>query len=350
MRTLGASSDTIDLVDSSHRLSTHSVYSHYWEKWLSWCSTKSVDPIRPADVQLANFLSDLFVRRKLALNTVKGYRSAISTTIAQLGGRITDASHNPFLLRDVIRGASIRDARIPRRAPAWDLFLVLASLRRSPYEPASDSSLKWLTLKTAFLTMLASGRRGSEVHSFSGSSSDIAFERDGAVSLRFLPEFLAKNQVPGVPSPIVRLPALTSILGGDDEDRLLCPVRALRFYLQRVRPFRRATQRRLFISYNPDFPSDISLQTLSRWLKLVIQQAYQSSALPPSTHVHEIRAWSASLAFQHSVPLNSILEAAYWRSVSSFTQYYLRDTHRTREDGSIGLSSAVVAQTAVSLA
>ena len=118
--------------------------------------------------------------------------------------------------------------------------------------------------------------------------------------------FLAKNQVP---SPIVTLPALTFIPGRDVEDRLLARF-VLAFYLRRFRPLRKTAQGWLFISYNPDFSGDISLQSISRWLTLVIQQAYQSSALPSSTHVHEVRAWSASLAFQHSVPLSAILEAA----------------------------------------
>ena len=159
-----------------------------------------------------------------------------------------------------------------------------------------------------------------------------------------------ENQIPGTPSPVITLSALTAFLGRDDEDRLLCPVRALRLYLKRIRPLRKSAQRRLFISFNPEFSSDITLQTLSRWLKLVIKQAYQGSDLPSSTNVHEVRAWSASLAFQHSVPLSSIPEAAYWRSESSFVQYYLRDVRRTREDGSTGIASAVLVQTAVSVA
>ena len=350
MRALGASVDTVDLVDSSHRLSTHSVYGHYWGKWLVWCDSHGIDPVRPTDIQLANFLSDLFVRKRLALSTMKGYRSAISTTIAQLGGHVVDQSHNPFLLRDVVRGASIREARTPRRAPAWDLFQVLASLREAPYEPLRESSLKWLTFKTAFLIMLASGRRGSEVHALSGLPADVSFERNGSASLRFLPEFLAKNQVPGVPSPVIVIPALTRILGDDDLDRLLCPVRCLRFYLKRVKPFRKAAHRRLFISYNPEYTSDISLATLSRWLMEVIKQAYQSDSLPITPRVHEIRAWSASLAFKHSVPLNAILEAAFWRSESTFINYYLRDVRRAREDGSFGVAAAVVAQATVTMA
>ena len=71
-------------------------------------------------------------------------------------------------------------------------------------------------------------RRSSEVHALSGAPNDITFESDGSVSLRFLPEFLSKNQVPGNLSPIIPLRPLTSILAPDDPDRALCPVRALR--------------------------------------------------------------------------------------------------------------------------
>ena len=344
MRSLGASADVVGLLDSSRRLSTHSVYGHYWDRWLRWADAQSVDPLRPTDIQLANFLADLFVRDNLALSSVKGYRSAINSTIAQLGGGVRNASNNPHLLRDLIRGASLRDARVPRRAPAWDLVQVLASLREAPYEPLGQASLKFLSFKTAFLLTLASGRRGSEVHALSGSAADIAFERDGGVSLHFLPEFLAKNQVPGSVSPTLVIPALTRILGPDDADRLLCPVRALRFYLSRTQPLRSHTHRRLFISYDVSHARDISLQTLSRWLREVIKQAYLSSAIPITPRVHEIRAWSASLAFKHSVPLHAILEAAYWRSEATFVHYYLRDVRRLRQDGSFGVASAVVAQ------
>ena len=348
MRALGVSDDVIGLIDSSRRVSTHTVYGHYWGRWLVWSDSHSVDPVRPTDVQLANFLAFLFVREQLALSTVKGYRSAINATIAQLGGGVQDVSHNPHLLRDLIRGATLRAARVPRRTPSWDLVQVLASLRAAPYEPLSRASLKCLSFKTAFLLTLASGRRGSEVHALSGLSSDIAFERDGSVALNFLPEFLAKNQLPGSASPTLLIPALTRILGPDDADRLLCPVRALKFYLDRTQPLRSQTHRRLFISYNVEYVRDISLQTLTRWLREVIKQAYHSSDLPITPRVHEIRAWAASLAFKHSVPLHTVLEAAFWRSETTFIHYYLRDVRRLRQDGSFGVASAVVAQSALS--
>lgn len=70
-----------------------------------------------------------------------------------------------------------------------------------------------LTLKTVFLVALASGRRASEVNALSGLSEDVAYERDGTLVLKFLPEFRAKNQADADSSPVIRIPPLTSILG-----------------------------------------------------------------------------------------------------------------------------------------
>ena len=187
LQACGALTDTVALVDSSRRLATHTVYSHHWEQWLQWCTANGTDPVRPSVVALANFLSELSVQKQLALSTVDSYRSAMTTTVSQLGGRIRDTSRHKSLLRDVFRGAALREAKSPRRVPAWDLFQVLAFLRKAPCEPLREASLKWPTIKTVFLIMLATGRRGSEVHSLSGSDSVVAFEPDGKV----FPSFLA---------------------------------------------------------------------------------------------------------------------------------------------------------------
>ena len=195
--------------------------------------------------------------------------------------------------------------------------------------------------------MLASARRASDIHGLSGLAADIAHESDGTMTLRFLPEFLAKNQRPGEKLAPIRLRPLTSILAPDDDDQSLCPVRALRTYIRRSRPLRSPQHRRLFVSFNPDFKRDITKATLSRWIATTIKEAYRSFdiALPAGNpRAHEVRALSASMAASHQLPLNAILEAAFWRSEDSFINFYLRDTAHLREDGSRGIGSIVVAQ------
>ena len=63
MLALGASTDTVGLVDSSHRGSTHTVYGHYWQRWLRWADSHFVDPFHPSNVQLATFLSFFWFMR-----------------------------------------------------------------------------------------------------------------------------------------------------------------------------------------------------------------------------------------------------------------------------------------------
>lgn len=298
-------------------------------------------------MQLANFLAGLAATDKLSTASVRVYQSAIQTSIKQMGGRVRGTSTNPSLVRDVVRGIAASQVSRPRRVPSWDLFLVLAYLRGPPFEPLNSLNRELLTLKTTFLIMLASGRRASEVNALSGLPQDIAQERDGTFILSFLPEFRAKNQGAAELSPKIRIPPLCSILAPDDEDRYLCPVRALRHYISFVTP-RPGPCRKLFVSVNPNHARDVSKSTLARWVKKVVQLAYEHAGLAlPASNAHELRAWSASLAMAQSVAISDILSAAYWKSENTFTNFYLRDVSLTRQDGSYGIGSVVAAQRAL---
>ena len=174
-------------------------------------------PQSPSILELAGYLGFLFREGKLSPSSVKGHRAAIITLIRQLGGPFL--SDDP-LLRGVVRGISSLDARSPRSFPAWDLYVVLDSLRRDPYEPFRDCSLLHLSEKTAFLISFATGRRCSEVHAF--SHQGVACETYGSISLRFFSGFLAKNQSAGTQAPSVFVRSRCAILSNDDEDRTLC--------------------------------------------------------------------------------------------------------------------------------
>ena len=163
-----------------------------------------------------------------------------------------------------------------------------------------------------------------------------------------MPDFWAKNQTSGS-APVLFFNPWSYILCPDDEDRLFCPVRALRWYLNRSRTLRSLSQRRLFISVNPGYNKDISKVTLARWLVQTVLYVFIGlvSLKFSSSRAHEIRAWVASLAWAHLVSLSALLDTAYWRSQGTFIEFYLRDISRLRTDGSRGISSLVVAQHAI---
>ena len=289
LSSLGASSSVLHLVEHAHHPGTQGMYTAPCDVWVKWCADHSVPPHNPSSCDLANFLAFLSCDKGLSASSVKVYRSAVCTTIRQMGG--PTFSGDP-LLRDLVRGAALAEAKSPRRTPSWDLFLVLSALRLPPYVPLKQFCLKHLTLKTTFLVSLASGRRCSKVHALSGLPSDVAFKPDGSMSLRFLPDFLAKDQLPGSPSPVINIKSLTSILAPDDEDRLFCPVRALRAYRKRTESFR-SKQRRLLLAWNENYKDDIRQSTISQWLREVISAAcarLRSKLSVFFPRPHEIRA------------------------------------------------------------
>ena len=135
-----------------------------------------------------------------------------------------------------------------------------------------------------------------------------------------------------------------------------CPVRALKMYRRRTKHIRSPKQRQLFISFNPAHSNDIRATSLSRWIKLLIIEAYKSLNIAHtltdpmpliSPRAHEVRAWASTLAFR-SVAMSDLLSTAYWRSEDTFLNYYLRDISRRKEDGTWGLPSCVAASVPLS--
>ena len=114
------------------------------------------------------------------------------------------------------------------RPPAWDLSLVLRFLNTSPFEPLSEAPLRALTQEVLFFLALATAKRVGELQAL---SSVVTFVH-GDACLSYVPQFVAKSEslTRSIPrSFLVR--SLSDFAAGLDDDLLLCPVRALRIYL-----------------------------------------------------------------------------------------------------------------------
>ena len=230
---------------------------------------------------------------------------------------------------------------------------MLSLLRGAPFEPLVSCSLRDLTQKLLFLLSLATARRVGELQAV---AADVSFS-GGAAFLSYLPEFRAKSESESRPLPrSFRVPSLSDFVGSLPDELLLCPVRALRIFLQRTSSLS-PRPRSLFVS--PQSPSrSLSKNALSYFLRSVIIQSLSvspaSSSLPPpsstpmasssssgssssvppsSVHAHSIRSMATSAAFARNVPVSSLLEAASWRSASVFTSFYLRDVQFESSQG-----------------
>ena len=183
-----------------------------------------------------------------------------------------------------------------------------------------DTDLKHLTLKTAFLLALASGKRRSELHAWVANKVSNLGQWE-KVALFPSSDFIAKNQLAREGSQSVSpvtIPALTTIVDRQfKEDRTLYPVRALRYYLDLTKDLR-GSRSLLFISFKKGHTSDIRPATLSSWLKQTIllcyKQADQQALDLIQVKAHDIRAFAASKALYGGVSVDQIMQACHWKA------------------------------------
>ena len=113
--------------------------------------------------------------------------------------------------------------------------------------------------------------------------------------------------------------------------RLLCPVRAVRRYLDRTAAHRPRCER-LFVTAGRS-KKEISKTTVSFWFWKTISRAYELSgtALPvPAPRAREMRGIAPSLLFKKNFAVDQVLKAGTWSRHATFTRHYLRDlAHRS---------------------
>ena len=286
-----------------------------------------MDVRSPPIKSIADFLLYLFQQRNLQPSTIDGYRSAIAD---RLGNELVNISKDENITR--LLDSFHRDRPKGRRGvPSWNLSLVLHQLTKAPFEPLNEASLKHLTFKTVFLMALASGKRRSEIHAW--VFKNIRTQADGSkVSMYPSPSFLSKNQLardgPSSVAPVV-IPALAPTLDRSlKEDRTLCPVRALKYYLDHTSQLRQ-NKELVFVSFKKGFDKDISPATISSWIKQTVILCYEKSDQEAQNlhrvKAHDVRAFAASKAFHSGMSLEQLLSACHWKSHNTFTQFYLKD-------------------------
>ena len=323
----GFSEEVATRIEAPQRRSTRAIYESKWSVFVRWCEEHKVDFRSPSIKQIADFLLYLFQEKHLQPSTIDGYRTAISDKLGN--GRVNiGKDENLTRLLDSFH----RDKPKGRRGvPSWNLSLVLHQLTKPPFEPLRKASLKHLTFKTVFLLALGSGKRRSEIHAW--VHRNIRHQEDWSkVSLYPSPSFISKNHLakegPGCVAPVI-IPALAPTLDKSlKEDRTLCPVRSLRYYLDKTKDLR-SDKELVFVSFRKSFKKDIVPATVSSWIKQTIGLCYQlSDEQSQNLHqvrAHDVRAFAASKAFQGGVPLDQILSACHWKSHNTFTQFYLKD-------------------------
>ena len=325
------------------RESSSRLYQSRWKIFCGWCRGRSIAPVNASVPVVVDFLIHLRQDKGLSVSAVKGYCSALNSVLALKGRDLAASREITTLLRSFARSVN----PVELRPPAWDVSLVLQSLTGAPYEPLWTCEERFLAQKTLFLLALASAKRIGELHAL---SYRVAHTRDwGEVSFAFVTGFVAKTQDPSSLAPRFEgftVPALTNARKNRN-GRLLCPVRAVKVYLDRTAPHRPRCER-LFVTAGRS-KKEISKTTVSFWLRKTISRAYELSgtALPvPAPRARETRGIAPSILFRKNFADDQVLKAGTWRRHTTFTRHYLRDiAHKSLDTFRLGL--VVAAQSVV---
>ena len=271
----GFSVEVAERIAAPQRSSTRTIYKSKWALFEKWCRENSVDFSTPSVKQISDFFMYLYQDLNRHPSTIDGYRTTIVDTLGPTAHHIP---HNADLHR--LLSSFHRDRpKSSRNLPKWSLSVVLNELTKAPFEPMKDTDLKHLTLKTAFLLALASGKHRSEIHAWVANKVSNLGQWE-KVALFPSSDFIAKSQLAREGSQSVSpvtIPAWTTIVDRQfKEDRTLCPVRALRYYLDRTKDLR-GSRSLLFISFKKGHTSDIRPATLSSWLKQTILLCYKQA-------------------------------------------------------------------------
>ena len=314
----GLSDRAAALVASSRRVSTCETYNSRLAGFFHWCESHGVEPRSAPVHHIADFLIALFDKGR-TISTIKGHRSAIAAIHSGFADG-TCVSTAPCL-SNIMRALFLQRPPVRKLLPSWSLPTVLEALSKAPFEPLAEASLRSLTIKTVFLVAIASGQRRSALHALSSAPGHIRWERTG-VRLIPNPSYIAKNQTASS-APVEIFLQPISAHSSITEDKVWCPVRALKYYWHRTQSKRSGDQ--LFVITKEPF-SPASRDTISKWIVAAIKAA-GSEALAPGMvpHAHDTRSVSTSWALFSGVSVEEIHRAAYWRSPNSFISFYLRD-------------------------
>ena len=340
----GFSVEVAERIAAPQRSSTRTIYRSKWALFEKWCRENSVDFSTPSVKQVSDFFMYLYQDLNRRPSTIDGYRTAIVDTLGPAGHHIAQSSDLHRLLSSFHRDRP----KSSRNLPKWNLSVVLNELTKAPFEPMKDTDLEHLTSKTAFLLALASGKR-SGIHAWVANKVSNLGQWE-KVALFPSSDFIGKNQLAREGSQSVTrvtIPALTTIVDRQfKEDRTLCPVRALRYYLDRTKD-QRGSQSLLFISFKKGHTSNIRPATLASWLKQTILLCYKQADKQAldlvQVKAHDIRAFAASKTFYSGVSVDQIMQACHWKAHNTFTNFYLKDLTWSDNDKNMYLGQVVAA-------
>uniref|UniRef100_A0AC34FUL5 Reverse transcriptase domain-containing protein n=1 Tax=Panagrolaimus sp. ES5 TaxID=591445 RepID=A0AC34FUL5_9BILA len=298
-------------LDRNFHLAAWNICSSVLRKWHKFCANHEIDSKNPSPQFIINFLQEVG-DSGIGQSAIGTHRAAITSLLTAAGNSEAIKAAEPFLAR-FSKGLLRTKPTDPKRSDIWDVDEALNWIRKC--WPLESLSPKILTLRTVLLLALCSPKRANELAAFSLDK----FKKSPTVwEFRLV---ITKNRGFGTPheARYLKFP----------EDKSLCPVENLEYYLKFTEPLRKTDK--LLLSYQKPYGS-IGSSTISRWLKFALAEAGIEGFTGHST-----RSAATSAAAAKGLSTAHILSAANWSTRgSTFQKFYCKEVDQSFQETILG--------------
>ena len=176
-------------------------------------------------------------------------------------------------------------------------------------------SLQDLTMKTTMLLALVTGQRCQTIQVL---NTEQLVRSDDMWSFHI--NKLLKTSRPGKHFGKIEIKAFT-------EDKLICPVTALKEYVARTLPVRQQNSQLLLTYQKPHKP--VSSETIGKWIKKILTRAGIDNTV---FGAHSTRSASTSAAKVGNIAISTIMDAAGWSNTKTFSKFYDKPIERDQQE------------------
>ena len=282
-------------------------YQRKWKVFMTFLRLRNIPFKNISVTKVIQFLCFLFYERNLSPSTVAHYRTALVVPLLVY----FNIDLKVPALRDLLRAMCLQRPKTPSAAPAWSLNKVLKFLENLP----SNISQEMLLRKTAFLLLLATGWRVSELHACVRDHEFCFFNENSVLHIRPHPSFLAKNERSQDRWEHKEIKMLKLQNGSISK---ICPVSNLKRYLQKTKKFNKG---KLFL-HPGNHQKTMTIYSLSKYICEVILMADPAT----KAKVHDVRKYASACSYANNMLTGDLVQAMNWSSPVTFFRFYFCQT------------------------
>lgn len=121
----GFSAKSAEILSNACRNKTTKQYQSSWKLWLGWCDGRNLDPFSVSVIDIIEFLSSEFQKRK-SYSALNSYRSMLSGTVCPIDGFAV--GKHPTVIQ-FLKGVYNLNPTKPKYCTVWDVSIVLKYIK-----------------------------------------------------------------------------------------------------------------------------------------------------------------------------------------------------------------------------